>query len=632
MDSKVALTLVLIGAIVGAGIMAYNSDNLYLSSRDNVVVSMPGRMVGGYDTQMIVTSTDSNGAPAKDMEVCIFLETENKTYEVYSGKTDEEGIAQPKFTVPEYKGEARIVVEVGDERISQDITVEDMETGEWGTKILITTDKPIYQPDQTVHIRTLAYEGIELAASEKDVEVEITDSEGNKIFRKSYKPNEFGIASLDYELSDQLPLGPYKIEAKVGNKTVQKTILVKEYVLPKFKIDLLDTKSWYTVDESVTGKVQARYFFGKNVEGSVVVDAYVYKGLWDKVDTSSGTLANGEFSFSFSPVDYAVGLDLNKGNGLLELNITVTDTGGHSEYETHMITIAQEPIQITSLADTNVLGAESVYYIIARYPNGMPVDDAQVTIEIGEDTFSKTTDERGIASVAFLYQGQESMEIKVVKGAESTQKTVEITESSGIKVVSDESLYDIGDTGLFTVFYGGEGATDLVYYDAVSEGFVITTGRVKLDGGKADFEITMTPDMSPTTSIRVYKVEKDMDVVKDSVLLLISSPEELDVNITTDKEIYRPNEDVTLNFHVSNANGRVLSALGISGVDMSVFEMSERFIGFEDVFWGLEEEFLTPQYQIINYIFDPYPEPLPVAADKEISKSGDSFEIGIMTS
>lgn len=632
MDSKVAMTLILIGVIVGSGMIAYSADNLYLSGRDNVVACMPARMVGGYETSLIATATDPNGEPAAEKEVLVTLETENKTYELYKGKTDETGTVQPSFKVPEYKGDARLIMKIGDERLSQRVKVEDSEAGNFTTKILITTDKPIYQPDQTVHIRTLTYEGIELEASERDVEIEIQDSEGNKIFRKSYQPNEFGIASLDYELSDQLPLGTYKIKAKVGDKTAQKSILVKKYVLPKFKIELLDTKSWYTVDENIEGKVQANYFFGQTVEGNVKVDTYVYRGVWDKVGTRYGPLVNGEFSFSFLPTQYAVGLDLNQGNGLVELNITVTDTGGHSEYESHFITIASEPIQITTLADTNVVGTESTYYIIARYPNGVPVNDASVTITIDDETYQKTSDDRGIASVQFLYQGQDKMIIDVFKGGESTHKEVLIAQSLGIKVVSDKSLYDIGEVAEFDVFYTGEGATNLVYYEAVSEGFVITTGREKLSNGEASFEIPITPDMSPATTIRVYKIEKDMDVVRDSLVLLVSSPEELDVNITTDKNVYRPNEELRLYFHVSNATSHVLSAIGISAVDLSVFEVSERFSGFEDVFWSLEEEFLTPQYQILGYVFDETPGALPVSGDDEVPKGGDEDEVGILSS
>jgi hypothetical protein len=125
------------------------------------------------------------------------------------------------------------------------------------------------------------------------------------------------------------------------------------------------------------------------------------------------------------------------------------------------------------------------------------------------------------------------------KGEESTIKSIAIAPSMGIKVVSDKSLYDIGDLAKFEVFYLGDGATNNVYYEAISEGFVITTGRIKLKDGQASFEIPVSPDMSPSATIRVYKIEKDMDVVRDSLVLLVTSPEELSVNITTDREVYR---------------------------------------------------------------------------------------------
>jgi hypothetical protein len=632
MEKKVALTLIIIGVLVGSGMMVYNADELYLTGRNNVVTAMPARLVGGYESSIITTATNLDGEPAADQEVLVTLETKNKTYELFKGKTDSTGTVLPTFTVPDYEGDAKLVVKMGKDKLSQRVKVERGETGDFTTKILITTDKPIYQPDQTVHIRTLAYEGIELQASEKQIEIEIIDNDGNKIFRKSFTPNEFGVASFDYVLSDQLPLGIYKIIARIGSKEVQKSILVKEYVLPKFKIDLLDTKSWYTVDELISGKVSANYFFGKVVEGQVKVEAKVYRGEWVTEDTKYGTLRDGEFSFTLSAAKYAVGLDLNQGNGVLELNITVTDTGGHKEYESHFITIASEAIQITTLADTNVMGTQSTYYIITRYPNGVPVDGASVTVTIDGKTYESTTDSRGITPISFLYNGEKELEISASKSGESAYKKMDIIPSMGIKVISDKSLYEIGDTAEFDVFYLGDGATNLVYYEAVSEGFVTSTGRVKLSKGQANFQLTITPDMSPSATIRVYKIEKDMDVVRDSLVLLVSSPEALSVNITTDKDIYRPNEDVKLEFYISNSEGPAYSAIGISGVDLSVFEVSERFSGFEEVFWGLEEEFLTPQYQIINYVFDPAPIPLPIEGEDEIRKGGDEKEFGILSS
>ena len=47
----------------------------------------------------------------------------------------------------------------------------------------------------------------------------------------------------------------------------------------------------------------------------------------------------------------------------------------------------------------------------------------------------------------------------------------------------------------------------------------------------------------------------------------------------------------------------MVAALGISIVDKSVFEISERFNGLEKLYYELEEEFITPQYEIHEYIF-----------------------------
>jgi hypothetical protein len=630
MDSKIAVTLIIIGAVVGLGMLAYNADDLYLSKRDNVVVSMPQRVISGEETQMMVAATDSEGNPLENEEVTIYLETTDQTQKLYQGKTDSDGMVEPSFSVPDYEGYANLVVEMGDEKVYQNITVIDADSSGFSTKILITTDKPIYQPDQIIHIRTLTFEGADLKASESSIEIEITDPDGNKIFRKDFLPDEFGIASMDYALSDQLPLGNYKIRASVGNKSQEKSILVEKYVLPKFKIDLLDTKSWYTVDEEISGKVSANYFFGQTVSGTTSVSVKLWLGEFVEMGVRTGSLDSGEFEFSFSPMEYAVGLDINKGNGLLEMNVTVTDTGGHFENEVHYISIAREPIQITTLADTNVQGAESTYYIIARYPSGEPVSEASVAITIGSETSDTTTDSRGVAQFTFLYQNQDSMVIKVTKGSESTQKNVDITEAFGIKVMSDESLYEIGENGKFTVHYSGDAATNIAYYDITSQGFVITTGRLNLQRGKADFELTMTPDMSPSATVRVYKIEKDMDVVSDNLLILVSEPEALGVSITTDKDTYRPNEEVKLEFYISDTNGPSYSAIGISGVDLSVFEISGRFTGFTEVFWGLEEEFQTPQYQILSYVYDPTPSALPIETQESVSRGGD--EIGILSS
>ena len=81
--------------------------------------------------------------------------------------------------------------------------------------------------------------------------------------------NEYGIASTNFTVTDQMPIGNYKIIAKVGETEAQKSVTVKRYVLPKFNIVFTDIKSWYTVDEDITGTINCNYFFGKPVKGEI---------------------------------------------------------------------------------------------------------------------------------------------------------------------------------------------------------------------------------------------------------------------------------------------------------------------------------------------------------------------------
>jgi CD109 antigen len=137
--------------------------------------------------------------------------------------------------------------------------------------------------------------------------------------------------------------------------------------------------------------------------------------------------------------------------------------------------------------------------------------------------------------------------------------------------------------------------------------------------------------MAPMAEIRVYKIEKDMDVVKDRVMILVGTSEDLEVSITHDKEQYRPNEDVVLFLKVSNSSGPVSSAIGVKAVDLSVYEVNERFEGFEEIFFSLEDEFNTPQYQICSYLFRKDSTSLSPEV-QEVSKYEESDEVRVLTS
>jgi CD109 antigen len=267
----------LVAILVGSTLVVLNSDEIYLSKKNEATISVPDQLFSGGAGSLILQATDGNGDPVADRDVKVGLTRGGEYQKLWTGKTNDQGIAHPTFTVPYTVGEADLTIEVGSETFVTQVDVVSSYT------IIVSTDKPLYQPGQTIHIRTLAFQGKNPEATDHDVLLEVKDPDGNKIFKKIITANDYGIASYDFVLSDQLPLGNYKIIASIEETSVEKTVSVQRYVLPKYKIQFEDINSWYVVTDTIQGTLNASYIFGEPIQGDVKIEARTYYGDWKSI-------------------------------------------------------------------------------------------------------------------------------------------------------------------------------------------------------------------------------------------------------------------------------------------------------------------------------------------------------------
>ncbi len=140
-------------------------------------------------------------------------------------------------------------------------------------KVLLVTDRPIYQPGHLIHLRALALRPFDMKpVAGKELQFEVEDPKGNKVFKRTLKTSEFGIASVDFQLADEVNMGDYHLRAFLGDERADKTVTVKRYVLPKFKVEVVSDKAFYLPKEKVKLEIQTDYFFGKPVAGSKIED------------------------------------------------------------------------------------------------------------------------------------------------------------------------------------------------------------------------------------------------------------------------------------------------------------------------------------------------------------------------
>ncbi|NXC99535.1 A2ML1 protein, partial [Certhia familiaris] len=127
---------------------------------------------------------------------------------------------------------------------------------------IVQTDKPIYEPGQTVKFRIVTLDEEFLALND-------SDPKNNRIEQWHNVVPQDGIADLSFQLSDEPLLGMYVIN--VTSTRAYGSFFVKEHVLPKFEVIFEAPNQIYALDTTFPLRVCGRYTHGKSVQGVVHV-------------------------------------------------------------------------------------------------------------------------------------------------------------------------------------------------------------------------------------------------------------------------------------------------------------------------------------------------------------------------
>jgi len=578
-------------------------------------------LAGSKPTLRLVALDHATGKPVPDAAVSFALtDGEYKTI-LFSGATDRKGTVDATFSIPDdLTGDRTLVVSVhsslGDDVIEKPVRIRKSH------RILLTTDKPLYQPGQTIHIRSLSLSLPALTpAGEADVVIEVQDAKGNKVFKRASKTDTFGISAADFVLADEVNAGLYKVRVILGETIVEKDVTVKRYVLPKFKINLTSDKNYYMPGETLRGEVQTDYFFGKPVtNGVVIIKLSKFDVEFSEFARIEGrTDASGHYSFDVPLPAYFVGQPLQQGEAFVKVDVRIVDGADHKEEITRNLSIADDPLTIVAIPESGTLvpGVENIIYIMTTYPDGTP---ARTTVEArvsGADaTFPRlNTDALGITSIAVTPE-RESLELSVDARDEDgtrTEKRFTLQARPGehhLLLRTDQALYKVGDTIDATVFATRTRGT--VYVDMIKNGQTVLTRTVELSNGRGGLRIDLSPDLSGSIQLNAYQITPASDIIRDRRLLYVNPANDLTIDVKLDRETYRPGEDARIKFTVRDKSGHaVLAALGVSIVDESVFALQEMQPGLEKVYFTLEKELMKPRYEIHGYTMDQIITPRP---------------------
>jgi uncharacterized protein YfaS (alpha-2-macroglobulin family) len=249
-------------------------------------------------------------------------------------ESDENGMVHlaPDIPADAEEGQYRLVVmtssEEGSSEIARNVSLKR------SFKVMVSTDKPLYQPGQTIHMRALAMSTANMKPVAGQMAVfEVKDAKGNKVFKKTQQTSEFGIISADFRLADQVNMGAYTVSVNMGDTYSERSVKVERYRLPKFKVELTTDKGFYLPGQVLKGTVSAQYTFGEPVSsGKVKLLAQEFiEAFRDFAEVEGRTDANGKFTFEIPLKDVFVGQARKKGDAFVSLYATVVDPAGHEQ-------------------------------------------------------------------------------------------------------------------------------------------------------------------------------------------------------------------------------------------------------------------------------------------------------------
>ena len=140
------------------------------------------------------------------------------------------------------------------------------------SKYQVYTDRSIYRPGQTVHASAISYivkKGLDASVPGKSMELKfiLRDANWKQVAEQKATTDEYGTASVDFELPKEGQMGQYSISV---NGTATEHVRVEEYKRPTFEITFPKVNEKYNWGDTVVVKASAKTYAGVPVQGAKV--------------------------------------------------------------------------------------------------------------------------------------------------------------------------------------------------------------------------------------------------------------------------------------------------------------------------------------------------------------------------
>ena len=280
-------------------------------------------------------------------------------------------------------------------------------------RVHLLTDRPLYEPGNTVKFRAVLLRARDLAPLDgRPGTWTVIDPDGTVVLQERAVAGEFGVVDGELPLDPSSPTGTWHVRYSSGDAVDDVSIEVKPFELPRFTVEVSAARPFYRAKQEPRLRVKVASAAGVPVSAALGL-TWNSSGAWQpptewmaSLPSTARTDRSGHFELALP----AVPADLI-GKASISCTVAATDGTGDQERGTGTVLLAQDAIDVEIVTELPrgdgapglVAGVNNRAYLRATTAAGAPLTGVTLTVKRAWDRSDKgvvtTTDEDGVAAL-----------------------------------------------------------------------------------------------------------------------------------------------------------------------------------------------------------------------------------------
>ncbi len=498
----------------------------------------------------------------------------------------------------------------------------------------VYTDRPVYRPGHTVHIKAIVRKEDKDALDLPDdqtLKLTVNDADNKTVFKQDVPVSAHGTVTADLTLAADASLGFYNIVLNDGkdadNGFGSGSFYVEEYKKPEYRVTVKPSVQRVLQGGSIQAVIEARYFFGEPVAGvKVKYVVHTSQHWWwdeDQADDSDsggdeGAVDNsGDSDYNYDETEQQEHEGVLDANGRLTVTLPTAVDGKHNDQDYRI------EARVTDAANREVSGHSTVLAtygsfrlsveptsyvfepgqkpkvkVTAQDYDGKPVQTA-VHIAMTLQKWDSVTHQRrdtpvtsrdvvtgadGTALAEFVITG--SGDFSVMASSETPERrTVEgrtwiwiwnnagewYNQNTQAQIVADKKSYQVGDVAHLLLVTGLPEAWAVVTAEGDS---VQSRQLIHATSQSFAFDVPITTTAQPNLVISAVIIYDDQVITAQKSLKVPLVERTLTITATPSKPTYLPGEKGSFDVLAVDYHGKPVEAdLSFGEVDEALYSV-----------------------------------------------------------